>query len=165
MLGRRNIRAYVQPYNGELRIHIRRFEGSRPTKSGIALLIGEWSDLKASINQLDYEITRQQVRTGGAFTRTPYQRQDANQANDPEFDLEAVIHTMMQSTETTNTMDNNVNITSVASEPLPLELIETFPALNSEAFQSQPLMNIDENANFAWGFNELLDNIISEKKE
>jgi hypothetical protein len=45
----------------------------------------------------------------GAFTRTPYQRQNANQANNPDFYFEAVIHTMGQSTETT-IMDNNNTI-------------------------------------------------------
>lgn len=122
-LGRRNIRTYVQPYNGELRIHIRRFNGDKPTTKGVALLLDEWSALKTAINQLDNEITSQQIQVSGAFTRIPYQRQNAIQANDPEFDFEAVISTMLQTNEPTmesteTIVDNNINAACGVSAPM-----------------------------------------------
>lgn len=163
-LGRRNIRTYVQPYNGELRIHIRRFNGDRPTMKGVALLLDEWSALKTAITQLDHEITSQQIQVSGALTRTPYQRQNAIQANDPQFDLEAVISNMRQTNEPTmesteTIVDNDINGACGVSEPTQPDL------LNQDLLTFQSIINIDENANFAWEFNEFLDNITSEKKE
>lgn len=122
-IGNRNIRFYAQPFNGVMRVHIRRFSNQdRPTQTGVALTLAEWSELKALINCIDEDVERQLNRR-----QTQYQRQNANQAVDPEFDADGVLNAIFHS--------------------------------------GGPPRDVDENANCSWEDNEVVDNILSEKKE
>ena len=66
-IGSRRVRAYVQSFKNETKVHIRNFDTVEsgecfPTKKGVTLNLEEWESLKSHIQTLDSEFKRKLKR-------------------------------------------------------------------------------------------------------